>query len=290
MKMDRKLAISLQVKKYALGPFLGMYRSLFRGQGMEYDEIRKYIPGDDPKAMVWAKLAQMGEAYVKTFLEERDLTVIVALDISGSLFWSRPEKSRLALEAASVLLFSASVSRDRVGLALFSDDLNEFIPPRRGIAHAGRLVETLGKIERRERKTSLVTSLQALGNRRGPKRAAIFVISDFVCSQEKWEPQIAALATKNDVIAIRVQDEWEKTPQPLGWIYATDVEQGTTRPVAFNERTMDEWKRSIREEEQRLKRASEKHDIGYVAIEEGSDPLFVLRTYFERRCRILKRR
>ena len=125
---------------------MGAFRSLVRGHGVEYDEIRKYVPGDDPKALVWAKLAQTGESYVKTFLEERNLTVIIALDISSSVFWKRKEKASLAIEAASVLLFSAAVSRDRVGLAFFSETLDQFIPPRRGMTHAGKLMETLLKI------------------------------------------------------------------------------------------------------------------------------------------------
>lgn len=290
MKLDRKLALSLQIKKYALGPFLGMYRSLIRGQGVEYDEIRKYIPGDEPKAMVWAKLAQTGEAFVKTFHEERDLTVIVALDISSSVFWARPEKATLAAEVASILLFSAAVSRDRVGLALFSENLDAFIPPRRGMSHVGKLVEMVSAIEPMQRKTSLKNSLQALGARRGAKRAALFVISDFMCQHEAWEDSLLALSKKNDVIAMRVQDAWEKNPQPLGWIYAKDAEQEGNLLLQWDDKAVEAWKRSVKEEEQRLKKLSMQHDIGRVDIEEGRDPLYVLRTYFERRCRILKRR
>ena len=115
---DKRSAIQLRIQRYALGNFLGSYKSLFRGKGMEYDEIRKYVPGDDPKAFVWAKLAQLGEPYVKTFLEERDLTVIIAVDVSGSVFWQRTKKSQLALEAASALIFSAAISRDRGAGAL----------------------------------------------------------------------------------------------------------------------------------------------------------------------------
>lgn len=290
MKMDRKLALKLQIKKYALGPFLGTYRSLVRGHGVEYNEIRKYVPGDDPKAMAWAKLAQMGEAYIKTFLEERDLTVIVALDISSSVFWERPEKALLAAEAASILLFSAAVSRDRVGLALFSDGLEEFIPPRRGLPHAGKLVERLSEIRPGQRKTSLKTSFQAVGARRGPKRTAIFVISDFMCKNEAWENSLLTLSKKNDIIALRVQDAWEKDPPSVGWMYAKDTEEGGSLLVKWDEERVKGWRRNVEAERQRLKKLSIQHDIGLVDIGEGQDPLYILRTYFERRCRILRRR
>lgn len=291
MRINKSLAISLQIKKYALGPFLGKYRSLFRGKGIEYDEIRKYVPGDDPKAFVWAKLAQMGEAYVKTFIEERDLTVLVALDVSKSVFWERKEKGNLAVEAASALIFSGAVSRDRVGLALFSDTLLEFIPPRRGMSHAGRLIETLGKIPLlNTNKTSLSTSFRALGARRGPKRAAIFVLSDFMCPQEKWEQGLSILSSKNDLIAIRIQDSLEKKPFPLGWLYTQDPEQSTPSLVNWNEEGAQEWKRNIERERNRLKKTSEEFNIGFLEIEEGQDPILELKKFFEKRCRLLHRR
>ena len=290
MKMDRKLAISLQIKKFALGPFLGTYRSLVRGQGIEYDEIRKYVPGDDPKSIVWAKLAQTGESYVKTYLEERDLTVIIALDISSSVFWKRRKKASLALEVASVLLFSAAVSRDRVGLACFSDTLERFIPPRRGMAHAGKLTEILFHLPEMKRKTSLKTSFQAIGSLCGPKRAALFVISDFMCKGEEWEASFGALSKNNDVIAMKVQDSWERNPFPMGWIYTEDAEESARQLVHWNGDVVEEWKRQVEEERQKVRAVSTKHNIGYVELDEGKDPLQVLRTYFEHRCSILKRR
>jgi uncharacterized protein (DUF58 family) len=292
MKMNRALAISLQIKKYALGPFLGTYRSLFRGKGMEYDEIRKYVPGDDPKAFVWAKLAQMGEAYVKTFTEERDLTVIIALDVSKSMFWNRKEKGSLATEAASALIFSAAASRDRVGLALFSDTLLEFIPPRRGMTHAGKLIETLDNVPLlHTNKTSLSGSFQSIGVRRGPKRAAIFILSDFMCKEEQWEKSLSTLSKQNDVIAIRVEDLLEKSPQPLGWVYTKDPEQvHSSLLVNWNEDNAQEWKQNIATERRRLKKASDEYNIGFVELEEGQDPVSALKTFFEKRRRLLRRR
>jgi uncharacterized protein (DUF58 family) len=286
---DKRFAIKLQVKRYVLGTFLGMYRSLFRGKGIDYDEIRKYTPGDDPKALVWAKLAQLGEPYVKTFLEERDLSVMVALDTSGSVFWARPEKAKLALEAAAILIFSAAISRDRIGLALFSDGLETFIPPSRGMAQAGRLVETMSGIGLGMRTTFLAKSLQAIGVRHGPKRGVIFVISDFVSRDQGWEKALASLAVHNDLIALTVIDQWELHPPLLGWVYAQDPETGVCHLEKCDRAFSEEMQERLEQQRRELIRFTSHHNIDCVELIEGQDPSKTLRTFFERRCRLLKR-
>lgn len=256
---------------------------------MDYDEIRKYTPGDDPKAFVWAKLAQLGEPYVKTFLEERDLSVMVALDTSGSVFWARPEKARLALEAAAILIFSAAISRDRIGLALFSEDLERFVPPRRGLPQAGRLVEIMGGIGLGRRSTFLAKSLKAIGTRRGPKRGVLFVISDFRSLDQGWKRELASLAAHNDVIAVRVIDRWETAPSPLGWIYAEDPETGARRLVKCDRTMSEEIQSQTNQDRRELLRFAAHHAIDCVELVEGQDPVKALRAFFERRCRRLRR-
>ena len=286
---NKRVAIQLQVKRHVLGGFLGFYRSLFRGKGLEYDEIRKYVPGDDPKAFVWAKLAQLGEAYVKTFVEERDLTVLIALDTSSSVFWARPEKARLALETAALLIFSAGVSRDRVGLALFSGQVDRFIPPRRGMAHAGRLVEVLGTLDFSQRTTSLTNSFRGIGARRGPKRAVIFVISDFMSEEPDWEAALASLARYNDLIALQVVDKWELSPPPIGWVYAADSESGRVTLSKYDDRHVNEVRQKLEKNRLAFMHYTTHHSIGMVELKEGQDPAQTLRTFFAKRCRMLKR-
>lgn len=288
--VDKRFALKLQVKRYVLGKFLGMYRSLFRGKGIDYDEIRKYTPGDDPKAFVWAKLAQLGEPYVKTFLEERDLSVMVALDTSGSIFWARPEKAKLALEAASILIFSAAISRDRIGLALFSDGLDTFIPPRKGLTQAGRLVETMSRIGRKPRTTFLAKSFQAIGVRRGPKRGVIFVISDFISKDRGWERELATLAEYNDLIALSVVDQCETDPPQVGWVYAEDPESGVSHLAHCDEELREEVQKNVAMRRRELARFTSHHHIDFVELMEGQDPAKTLQTFFERRCQLLKRR
>lgn len=287
--IDKASAIKLQVQKHVLGQFLGSYRSLFRGKGLDYDEIRKYVPGDDPKAFAWAKLAQCGEPYVKTFLEERDLSVIIALDTSGSVFWGRPEKATLALQAAAILIFSAAISRDKIGLALFSEDLERFAPPRRGMAQAGRLIEIISNISPGQRNTYLAKSLQAIGARRGPKRAVIIVISDFISHDQGWPGAFATLARRNDCIALQVIDQWERDPPNLGWLYATDAETKKPHLVRFDEAFHKENSLSLIERHRDLSRFSAEHDVGLIELNEGEDPIKVLKTYFDRRRLILER-
>ena len=287
--IDKRSAIQLRVQRYALGKFLGSYQSLFRGKGIEYDEIRKYVPGDDPKSFAWAKLAQLGEPYVKTFLEERDLSVLVALDTSGSVFWPRPEKSRLALEAAAALIFSAAMSRDRVGLALFSDDLERFIPPRKGLVQAGRLIETLNSLGPRCKNTFLGKSLHAIGARRGPKRSAIIIISDFISHDEGWKGVLSSLSKHNDVIVIKVIDRWELDPSKVGWVHVTDSETGQNRLVHCNESFAASMKDQLITQRQELARFSVQHNIGHIELLEGEDPLRTMKAFFDQRRKLLKR-
>jgi uncharacterized protein (DUF58 family) len=288
--LDKQLAIKLQVKKYVLGQFLGLYRSLFRGKGIEYDEIRKYVPGDDRKAIVWAKLAQLGEAYVKTFLEERDLTVIVALDTSSSVFWSRPQKSLLALEVASLLLFSAAISRDRVGLALFSNGVESFSSPRRGLQHAGKLVGELSQIEISEKKTCFLESFRGIGARRGPKRSVMFIISDFLTQETGWEKELVLLSRQNDLILVRVTDQWEENPPQVGWIYAQDPESGRSQFLHCDKTFSENVQQKLRDAARAFHRLSTQFNLGCVEMVEGCDPAKTLRAFFEQRCRLLRRR
>jgi uncharacterized protein (DUF58 family) len=286
---DKRSAIQLRIQRYALGKFLGSYRSLFRGKGMDYDEIRKYVPGDDPKAFVWAKLAQLGEPYVKTFLEERDLSVIIALDTSGSIFWPRPEKSQIALEAAAALIFSAAISRDRVGLALFSDHLEQFIAPRRGLAQAGKLIETLNSLEPRCKNTFLAQSLHAISSRRGPKRAAIIVISDFMSHDEGWRGALSSMSKHNDVIAIKVIDGWELDPPQVGWVYAADSETGQYKLVHCDKNFAASYKDQLATQRRELARFSAQHNIGHIELLEGEDPVRVMKAFFDQRRKLLGR-
>jgi len=288
--VDKHLAIKLQVKRHVLGRFLGTYKSLFRGQGIEYDEIRKYVPGDDPKAIVWAKLAQLNEPYVKTFLEERDLTVLVALDTSGSVFWASPGKAELALETAASLIFSAGISRDRVGLVLFSEGIEKYIYPRRGMAHAGRLVQECADIGIGNRRTFLEQSLRSIEKRRGPKRAVIFVISDFVSQDNNgWQSALSSLGRRNDMIAIQIVDNWEQKPLSLGWVCAQDPEDGRCSLVHCDEKFSENMRRELLEMRRQFSAYASAHGISRIEICEGDDPLQQLRSFFQKRCQVLRR-
>lgn len=287
--LDKRSAIQLRIQRYALGNFLGSYRSLFRGKGMEYDEIRKYVPGDDPKSFVWAKLAQLREPYVKTFLEERDLNVIIALDTSGSIFWPRPEKSQIALEAAAALIFSAAISRDRIGLALFSDQLEHFIAPRRGLAQAGRLIETLNTLGPRCKSTLLGKSLRDIGARRGPKRSAMIIISDFMSQDEGWRGSLSSLSKHNDIIVIKVIDQWELDPPQVGWVYATDSETRQPKVVHCNQAFATSLKDQLADQRRELARFSTQHNIGHIELLEGEDPVRVMKAFFDQRRKLLGR-
>jgi uncharacterized protein (DUF58 family) len=287
--LSRDVAIKLHAQRRVLGQFLGMYRSCFRGKGIEYDEIRKFVPGDDIKDIAWAKLAQVGEAYVKTYIEERDLVVIVALDVSGSMFWGRSQKAQLAQEMAALLLFSGSISRDRVGLALFSEKIEKFIPPRRGVQHVGKLIEAVADIQQSRQKTSLDKSLKELAKTRGPKRALIFLISDFVCSHNRWKEDLINLGHTNDLIMIRVEDSFESFPTPIGWAYMEDAEEGLPSIGCCDTLFSNSMRQKMGDLAREMQQFSSLHTFGYLEAKEGQDPAQLLREFFVRRQSVVRR-
>ena len=287
--IDPKLAVKFYINKNALGKFLGSYQSLFKGQGIDYDEIRPYSPGDDPKAFVWAKLAQLGEPYVKTYLEERDLSVSVALDISGSMIYRRDSKAIAALRAASVLIYSAALSRDRIGLSLFSDHLERFVPPRRGMTHAGTLIQILGSLKPSNAKTNLKTSLREIGARGGAKKGVLFIISDFISSDIDWDNELTLLSAHNDVILIRIFDSFEEDMKAPGWMVMEDPEFPTSQVVHFDS-SFGEKTISLAEEEYKsLVTKATHYRVSLCDLRTTLDPIQVLRDFFDRRCVILRR-
>lgn len=222
--------LTLYARAKALGRWFGAYRSAVRGQGLEYSELRPYLPGDDPKAFAWSKFAQLREPYTKTFVEERDCTLLILLDISGSLFWPGSSKSALALDVATLLILAAAAERDRVGLVTFSDDIEHIYTPHRGMEHAGRVIEYCRSITTIPRLTRLATVFTRVDALRGlkralPKRALLCIISDYI-SSDSWHEPLCVLSATNDCIAIVCHDTWDQEPPLRGWVVAADAEGG----------------------------------------------------------------
>jgi uncharacterized protein (DUF58 family) len=210
--------------------FTGEYRSVFKGQGMEFSEVREYQPGDEVRSIDWNVTARMRKPYVKRYIEERELTVMLAVDLSGSERFGTQKrfKSELAGELAAVLAMSAIRNNDRVGAVLFTDRIEHVVPPRKGRRHALRLMRDLLAFEPEGTGTDLPAALDYTG-RMLVHKAIVFVVSDF--QSENLEQPLKLLAQRHDVVAVTVDDPSEQELPDLGLARFVDPETGLTLDV-----------------------------------------------------------
>ena len=216
--------IELRARNLVNTLFTGEYRSVFRGQGIEFAEVREYQQGDDFRAIDWNVSARMGHPFVKTFMEERELTILLIVDQSGSLHFGRPyTKAGLAVEVAAVLALAAARHNDRVGALLFADQPEYVVRPAKGRAHALRVIRDLVAFAPRGRGTNLAGALRYAGKLLR-HRAIVVVLSDF--RAEGWEDAMAQVAARHEVVAITVDDPREYVLPDAGWVELEDAETG----------------------------------------------------------------
>lgn len=207
--------------------FAGRYHSVFKGRGMEFDEVREYVPGDDIRAIDWNVTARTGVPHIKKFVEEREMTVMLLVDISSSNdFGSASQLKRdLAAEVAAMLAFSATRNNDRIGLILFSDQVEKYIPPRKGTtAHVLRMIREILYHIPQSRKTDARPALDFL-NHTTTRKAVIFLISDFIFPENAEKP-LKITARRHDLIAIAIADRHERMWPKAGLIEWRDPESG----------------------------------------------------------------
>jgi len=210
--------------------FAGQYESVFKGRGMQFEEVREYVPGDDVRTIDWNVTARAGRPYIKRFTEEREMTVIFLADLSGSgNFGTRGRlKNELAAEFCAVLAFAAIRNNDKVGLILFTDQIELFIPPKKGTRHVLRLIRELLAFCPVGRKTDIPMALEYLG-RVIRKKATVFLVSDFL--SEDFSRPLSLLNKRHDIVAVPVQDPAEIQMPRAGLIEFTDAETGSVRLV-----------------------------------------------------------
>ncbi|HLB36363.1 MAG TPA: DUF58 domain-containing protein [Gemmatimonadales bacterium] len=217
-------AIELRTRRLVGTLFSGEYRSVFRGQGIEFAEVRAYEQGDDYRSIDWNVSARMGSPYVKTFVEERELTLLLIVDRSGSVEFGQPRpKSERAVEVAAVLALAAARQNDRVGAVIFSQGVDHVVPPAKGRGHALRVLRDLVAFRPTERGTNLAMAL-AYGARLLRHRAVVVIISDFRAAD--WEQPLRRLARRHEVVAVTVDDPREMELPDAGWVELRDAETG----------------------------------------------------------------
>ena len=209
----------------------GQYHSVFKGRGMDFDEVREYQPGDEVRRIDWNVTARTGVAHIKKYVEEREMTVMILVDASASSSTGSVSQSKreLAAELAAVLAFSAISNNDKVGALLFTDGAEKYIRPGKGRLHVLRLISEVLTYQPTRRGTNLTTALQHI-NRALSRRAVVFVISDFM--DEGFERALKVTSRKHDLIAVPIVDASERALPDLGWIAFEDAETGEV--VEFN--------------------------------------------------------
>jgi uncharacterized protein (DUF58 family) len=235
LKKVRK--IEIKTKRLSNHIFSGEYHSSFKGRGMTFSEVRQYQYGDDIRNIDWNVTARYNEAHVKVFEEERELTMMLMVDISGSEgFGSKSQfKKEIVTEIAATMAFSATQNNDKIGLILFSDNVELYIPPKKGRSHVLRIIRELIEFEPKSHKTDIAQALKFLSGTQ-KKKAIVFVISDFM--SENYEQTLKIASKKHDITGVRVYDIREEKIPNLGMVSMLDAETGKTQLVDTGSKTV----------------------------------------------------
>ena len=267
--------------------FAGDYHSVFKGRGMNFEDVREYQPGDEIRAIDWNVTARLGTPFVKKFTEERELTVMLIVDVSasGNFGSTSQSKRELTAEVACLIAFSAIRNNDKVGLLLFTDRVELFIPPKKGRSHTLRLIREILFFEPEGRGTNPALALDSL-NKIVTRRAVVFFISDFQAPD--FSKALAVSGRRHDFIAIRVQDEREKVLPNIGIITLEDAETGEQIEIdTANRTTRTRFVDLANEQEAGLLRTLRRNNIDAIALRTGEDYLPALRSFFKQRERRL---
>jgi len=270
--------------------FTGEYHSVFKGQGMEFAEVREYVEGDEVRTIDWNVTARMGHPFVKRFVEERELTVMLAVDASGSERFGTAQrfKSELATEIAAVLAMSAIRNNDRVGALLFTDRVEHVIPPGKGRRHVLRVIRDVLVHEPEGRGTDIPAAIDFLAKML-PHRAIIFLISDFVA--EGLERPLKILAQRHDVVAVTITDPRERALPDVGLARFTDPETGATVDIDTSDRVVRErFARRMQDEVEARTKLLRRLAIDEVAVRTDERYVEPLLRFFRLRERRRRRR
>jgi uncharacterized protein (DUF58 family) len=272
----------LEIKTRGLveAAFAGQYRSVFKGRGMNFEEVREYQPGDEVRTIDWNVTARLGHPYVKKFTEEREMTVMLVVDVSASGAFGSVELSKreLAAEVACVIAFSAIRNNDKVGLMLFSDHVELFIPPKKGRIHTLRLIREILYFEPQGRGTSPAQALHYL-NRVLTRKAVVFLLSDF--QTPPFERELGITARRHDLIALPVVDPRENALPDAGIVVFEDAESGEQIEVDTGDDSVRAaYRHLVTRRREAWQRTFRRKRIDSIALTTDEDYLPALREFF----------
>ena len=281
LKKIRRL--ELRTRRLVNSSFAGQYHSVFKGQGMNFEEVREYTPGDEIRSIDWNVTARMNVPHVKKFTEEREMTVMLLVDASASGEYGSVEMSKreTAAEIAAILAFSAINNNDKVGLLLFTDRVELFVPPKKGRQHILRLIREMLFFEPAGRGTDLAGALDTI-NRMLPRRAVVFVISDFIAPD--FSKPLASASRRHDVVAVPVFDPGEQSLPDVGRILLEDAESGELIEIDTGSSSIrDGYRAAAVTRRRELEKLFAARRIDMVPLETNQDCVLALKAFFDRR-------
>jgi uncharacterized protein (DUF58 family) len=283
LKKVRK--IEIKTRGLSRNIFAGEYHSAFKGRGMAFSEVREYQFGDDIRSIDWNVTARYNHPYVKVFEEERELTVMLLIDVSGSRDFGTFEKMKknIITEISAILSFSAIQNNDKIGVIFFSDTIEKFIPPKKGRSHILRIIRELIDFHPQRTGTDITGAIRYLTNAI-KKRCTAFVISDFIDENPELEMALSIANNKHDVVALKIYDDRERELPPIGMVKLKDAETGKYVWVDSSSRKIRKiytefWNKQVG----RLDTLFKKCGVDYVSIDTREDYVKSLMTLFKKR-------
>ena len=279
--------IEIRSRRLVTSVLAGEYQSVFRGRGVEFDEVRPYVPGDDVRRIDWNVTARMAETYVRRYQEERELTVMLAVDASGSSEFGTAERFKrdLAAEMAAVLAFAAITNGDRVGLMIFTDHVELLLPPKKGRRHVLRMVRDLLVFDPESSGTDISIALTTM-NLLLKQRSIAFLISDFMVPVESYRRGLAATARRHDLVAVDVHDPAERELGRVGIIALEDAETGDLVWVDTGD---ESWRRAfarqVAEHEDSKIQAMRSLAVDRISVQTGREYIASLNDFFKQRAK-----
>jgi uncharacterized protein (DUF58 family) len=288
--MNKIRTIEIRTRRLVNDSFAGEYHAVFKGRGMEFDEVRPYAPGDETRTIDWNVTARTGQPYVKRYVEERELTVMLMVDASGSGDFGSFDKFKreLAAELAAVLAFSATTNKDKVGLMIFTDKIELYIPPRKGRKHVLRLIRELLAFEPEGHGTNIRLALDTI-NQILKRRSIIFLVSDFLTDPAGYRRQLYITNRKHDVIAVDLNDPLESSITNVGLLALEDAESGD---IIWVDTASPAWQRDFQWQNQQFTTAKTKTlanaGVDVIDINTNRDYVKALTVFFQNRARRLR--
>ncbi|MFY0252749.1 DUF58 domain-containing protein [Chitinophaga sp. 30R24] len=272
--------IEIKTKGLTNHIFAGEYHSAFKGRGMSFSEVRDYHFGDDVRSIDWNVTARFNHPFIKVFEEERELTVMLLVDMSESSSFGtkKQDKRELITELCAVLAFSAIKNNDKVGVIFFSDGMEKYIPPKKGKSHILFIIRELLSFTPKRKGTNIKETLRFFNNAT-KKRSIVFLMSDFLSSN--YQDALNIAAKRHDVVGVQVYDQRDKDLPPVGLIQVADAETGATQWIDTNDRRVRQYyEQQFLQHAQYCKNAFLKSGAELVSVRTDEDYVKVLQTFF----------